>query len=158
MKYYSELTNELYDSPEELAQGELLATECCCDDCDDDCSCNEKQLQDEVKQPSKKQLAAKIEEAEKAVDEAHANYELAKKQVEELSKAYLAEVDKIIEPAKKQVKEAEQQRYNAIRDFNNSFGAYQTTYTGAKAANQFVKALNELNNMRRSFFGNSFWF
>ena len=84
--------------------------------------------------------------------------EVAKKQIEELSKTYLESVEAILTPAKEAVKTAEKARYEAIRKFNDSFGAYQVTLTGDKAAKEMLRAMNEMNNMQRKVFNNAFWF
>ena len=95
-----------------------------------------------------------METADQNVKEAYVNYEAAKAKVEELSKKYLEEVNNILEPAKSAVKDAEQLRYEAIRRFNDSYGAYQVTYTGAKAADELMKAISNINSKA---FRDLFW-
>lgn len=168
MKYFSETLKQLFDTPEELAEAEAAVTHCSCEDCDDEiCSCaeckNEEPCQKspavvEEKRPSKKQLAADIDAADEEVRKAYSEYELAKKNVEELSKQYLEAVDAILNPAKQAIKDAEQKRYNAINKFNQEYGAYQVTYTGARAAEEMVKAINDLNSRTRNMFRNMFWY
>ena len=111
-----------------------------------------------LQNPSKKQLAANVDAAEEKLKAAYAEYDVAKKQIEELSKTYLESVDAILTPAKEAVKKAEQERYAAVRKFNESFGAYQVTLTGDRAAKEMMRALNELNSIQRKVFNNSFWF
>lgn len=152
MKYYSEKLNELFDTPEALAEAEATAKKK---------SSKKTKVEEVVPEepctPTKKQLAAEVDAADNAVKEAYANYESAKVKAEELSKKYLAEVAAIMDPAKKAVKDAEQRRYDAIKNFNDSYGAYQVTYTGSKAAEEFIKAIS---NMKRdsSFYKDLFWF
>ena len=50
-----------------------------------------------------------------------------------------------MEPAKKAVSDAEKAKYKAIKEFNDSYGAYQVTYTGARAAEEMLKTLRELD-------------
>ena len=162
MKYYSEKLEKLFDTPEALAEEEALLTECTCKDCDDNvneihtCKCSSKKDNKNVDSPSKKQLAAEVDTAENKLKEAYSDYDVAKKEVEELSKKYLEEVNKILEPARQKVKKAEKERYEAIRRFNDCFGAYQITLTGDRAAKEFRRALNEINSIHRNFFNNTF--
>lgn len=108
--------------------------------------------------PTKKELAAAVTDAEEKVKIAYAEYETAKARAEELSKAYLEQINSILEPAKKAVKDAEQTRYNAIKEFNKNFGAYQVTYTGERAANEMMNAINRLNSRANRFFSDLFWY
>lgn len=156
MKFYSEKLDKVFDTEEELRTAEestdCLAKEDCCKSCSE-CSC-----ENEVKKPSKKQLASDVDDAEAKLSAAYADYEVAKKQVEELSKTYLESVNAILEPAKEAVKSAEEARYEAIKKFNESFGAYQTVLTGDRAAKELVRTMNEINSFQRKFFNHAFWF
>jgi hypothetical protein len=165
MKYYSEKLNELFDTPEALEAAENAVKKSCkhkgCTKTDvnnlnDKCDC--KDASKNVEGPTKKQLAANVDAAEENLKTAYAEYEVAKKQVEELSKTYLESVEAILTPAKEAVKKAEQERYAAIRKFNESFGAYQVTLTGDRAAKEMMRAINEMNSVQRKVFNNAFWF
>lgn len=156
MKFYSEKLNQVFDTPEQLEEAEKNVK-----------SVSKKRaVKEQVSQaseevvdtqtPTKKQLAADVEAADDKLKEAYANYEAARARVEEISKKYLEETKEILDPAAKAVKDAEKARYAAIRKFNDSFGAYQVTYTGAKAADEMLKAINNLNE--RSLIKNLFWF
>ena len=153
MKFYSEKLNQVFDTPEQLEEAEKNVK-----------SVSKKRaIKEQVSQevvdtqtPTKKQLAADVEAADDKLKEAYANYEAARTRVEELSKKYLEETKEILDPAAKAVKDAEKARYAAIRKFNDSFGAYQVTYTGARAADEMLKAINNLNE--RSLLKNLFWF
>lgn len=151
MKFYSEKLDKLFDSAEELQLAESASTK----KKSKKIVVEEPVVEKQPEVPTKKQLATAVEAADEAVKEAYANYETAKANAEELSKKYLAEVNAILEPAEKAVKQAEQKRYEAIRNFNNSYGAYQVTYTGARAADELVKAINSLNSKS---FKDLFWF
>lgn len=160
MKYYSEKLDKVFDTPEALEEAED-AVVCSCNKVDDDfndknlnkCDCKE-----EVKAPTKKQLASDVDAAEEKLKAAYAEYDVAKAQVEELTKTYLESVEAILTPAKEAVKNAEQARYDAIRRFNESFGAYQTVLTGDRAAREMIRAINEINSMQRKIWNNAFWF
>lgn len=165
MKYYSEKLNEVFDTPEALEAAENAVKKSCkhksCTKTDvnnlnNKCDC--KDASKNVEGPTKKQLAANVDEAEEKLKAAYAEYEVAKKQIEELSKTYLESVEAILTPAKEAVKKAEQERYAAIRKFNESFGAYQVTLTGDRAAKEMMRAINEMNSMQRKVFNNAFWF
>lgn len=141
MKFYSEVTKELYDTPEQLAAAELKFN-------------NQNVAKRMVKPakneknpevPSKKQLATEVELADQKVSEAKANMELARQKAQELSKKYLEEIDAILEPAKKELTNAQKARYDAIQRFNDAYGPYSTTYTGARAADEFARAVADIS-------------
>ena len=152
MKFYSEKLDMMFDSVEELQKAESTKSK------------KRKTVAEDSKEnssdvtPTKKQLASEVEAADEALKEAYSNYDSAKTKVQDLSKKYLTEVNEILEPAKKAVKEAEQKRYDAIRKFNDTYGAYQVTYTGAKAADEMVKAICNINNQANKLFRDMFWF
>lgn len=148
MKFYSDVTKKLYDTLEQLEEAERLAG---------GNPANNKRMakqetKEEVKIPTKKQLASEVEAAEVKVNEAKANLELAKQRAQEISKKYLEEIDSIMEPAKQQLKDAQRARYNAIQRFNDTYGAYTTTYTGSKAADEFARAVADISTFFPSLF------
>ena len=159
MKYYSEKLDKVFDTPEALEEAESAV--CTCNKVDDNFK-NEKlgdtEKKDLNKIPSKKQLAADVDDADAKVKDAYAEYEVAKKQIEELSKTYLESVDAILTTAKEAVKKAEEERYEATRKFNNYYGAYQTVLTGDRAAKEMIRAINEINSIQRKIWNNTFWF
>lgn len=160
MKYFSEKLNRVFDTEKELKaeEAKLDSTQETSNNEDSRLKDVEKVKENSVsKAPSKKQLAAAVEDAETALKEAHANYDVAKQKVEELSKKYLEEVDAILNPAKDAVKKAEQNRYEAIRKFNESYGAYQVTYTGERAAQEMLRTIHDIDKIHRDIF-RSFWF
>lgn len=142
MKFYSEVTRQLYDSQEQLVEAERAFNS---QNVNKRMAKSDKLLKnEEMKIPSKKQLAAEVEAAETKVSEAKANMELAKQKAQEVSKRYLEEIDAIMEPAKQQLKDAQKARYDAIQRFNETYGAYTTTYTGARAADEFAHAVADM--------------
>lgn len=150
MKFYSEVTKQLYDTQDQLVEAELKFNN---QNVNKRMAKAEKLVKNE-ELPTKKQLAAEVEAAEQKVSEAKANMELAKQRAQELSKKYLEEIDAIIEPAKQQLKDAQKARYDAIQRFNEAYGAYTTTYTGARAADEFARAVADMT----SFFPGLFRF
>lgn len=155
MKYYSEKLDKIFDTAEALKAAEAEATPCELDDVDDDIK--EAPKKEIAKAPTKKQLAANVDDAETKLKEAYADYDVAKQKANELSKKYLEELNAILDPAKDAVKKAEQNRYEAIRKFNEAYGAYQVTYTGDRAAQEMLRAVNEINSIHKKFWDN-FWF
>ena len=155
MKFYSEKLNQIFDTPEELQAAEA-ATKSTVKKKKAAATPAEKPVES-PEAITRKQLAADVESAEQSVKAAYADYEAAKVKAEELSKQYLAQVDAILEPAKKAIKDAEQKRYQAIKNFNEKFGAYQVTYTGARAADEMIKAMNSINSQANRIFRDMFW-
>ena len=156
MKFYSEKLDQMFDSMEELIKAETPKKKRAKKDIP--VQEVENPVDQDTKEPTRKELAAAVEQADEKVHAAYADYETAKIKVEELSKKYLEEFNAIIEPAKSAIKNAERERYDAIRRFNDSFGAYQVTFTGAKAAEELVKAMNNIDGRISKLFSNSFWF
>ena len=150
MKFYSEKLDKLFDTPEELQAAETPKKK--------KKAVAEQSIVDETATvPTRKELATAVEAAEERVKQAYADYETARGKAEELSKKYLEEINAILDPAQKSVKEAERLRYEAIRNFNDSYGAYQVTYTGAKAADEMMKAINNINSRASKLFRDMFW-
>ena len=154
MKFYSEKLDKLFDSQEELiaAESSVKTSKRRKSGVD-----NTPTTESVNQSPTRKELAAEVESADEAVKIAYANYETAKRKVEELSKTYLNELNSILEPAEKAVKEAEHKRYEAIQRFNDSYGAYQVTYTGARAADEMMKAISSINSKANKLFRDMFW-
>lgn len=135
MKYYSETLKKVFDSPEELEKAEKDAKAV------------------EVKTAeTKKALAKRVEEATNAVSDAYAEYEKAKDKAAEILDKSNAEVAKILQDAKDVIKKAEEEKYKAIRLFNEKFGAYTTTYNGEKALKEFDSIINRLDNWNNLLF------
>lgn len=160
MKYFSDVTKEMYETPEALEEAEAAYLEAR-DGCNDDVSELNPELTTNVEnkepqKPTKKQLAKDVEDAEQELQAANSELSIAQKQVEELSKDYLKAVDEILAPAKKRVQEAQQAKYNAISRFNAEYGAYQVTYTGSRAAEEMLRAMDALNARTAHIFRN-FW-
>ena len=153
MKYYSEKLDKLFDSQEQLEAEETKASKKKPKKVEPNTDVN---TVPEV--PSRKELAQAVELADAAVSDAYANYESAKIKAQELSKKYIEEIASIITPAEQAIKDAEQTRYAAIKKFNESYGAYQVTYTGAKAASEMIKAINNINKNTNNLVRDFFWF
>lgn len=151
MKFYSEKLDKMFDSMDDLIAAETPKKKKAAK------VTPVEETPTEPAVPTRRELAAEVEAMDSKVKEAYAEYDAAKAKVEELSKKYLAEVNAILEPAQKAVKDAEKNRYDAIRKFNDSYGAYQVTYTGARAADEMMKAISNINSKASNIFRDFFW-
>ena len=150
MKFYSEKLNKLFDTPEELQAAETPKKK--------KKAVTEPVVTEEsATVPSRKELASAVESADEKVKQAYADYETAKAKVEELSKKYLEEINAILDPAQEAVKEAERLRYEAVRNFNDNYGAYKVTVTGSRAAEDMIKAISNINAHATNMFRDMFW-
>lgn len=150
MKIYSELTKEFYESVPECEKAEKAYEK------EQKKLAEEKEIAEANKSKEKKELAKAIEEADKKLVEANELYEVAKKQAAELIEKSNKEVSEILDKAEKTVTEAEVTKFNAIKAFNDKFGAYVTTISDEKAANEFNRSVERFNNTLKSFLRN-FW-
>lgn len=157
MKFYSDITNEVYETPEALEEAEAKYLETSIEEVDDVCEEIAEHLHVAVdEKPTKKQLAHNVEVADEKLKKANSELEIAQQKVEELSKEYLQMVDDILNPAKKAVADAQKEKYDAISAFNDQYGGYQVVYTGSRAAEEMLKCMNRLDAITRSAF-RGFW-
>lgn len=149
MKYYSEILDQKFDTEKELLRAER----------------EHEKAQSEKKEElagakaetavskEKKILSDAVTKAEEELSVAYDELDVANQKVKTLSKEYLKQVDSILEPAKKKVKDAQQKKYEAIKAFNEKFGPFRTIYTGQKAIDEFSR----INKLADDFW-NRFWF
>lgn len=135
MKFYSEQLKQFFDTEEQCLAEEEKARNAA-----------------EEKKITKAKLAKAVDDAEKDLDEAYTGLEEAKKQVAELQKEYDAKVDAIMNPAIDRIKECVAARAAAIKNFNDNFGVYTTTYTGNKALNELAKMDKIFDNIFSRFY------
>lgn len=135
MRFYSDELKKMFDTEEQCLAEEEKA-----------------RVAAEEKKVTKAKLAKAVEDAEKDLDEAYAGLEEAKKQVAELQKEYDERVDAIMNPARDLIKECTKARAEAIKEFNDNFGVYTTTYTGNKALNEFAKTANMIDQFWKRFY------
>lgn len=135
MKFYSEQLKQFFDTEEQCLAEEEKARNAA-----------------EEKKITKAKLAKAVDDADKDLDEAYAGLEEAKKQVAELQKEYDAKVDAIMNPARDRIKECVAARAAAIKNFNDNFGVYTTTYTGNKALNELAKMDKIFDNIFNRFY------
>ena len=135
MRFYSDELKKFFDTEEQcLAEEEKARAEA------------------EEKKITKAKLAKSVEDADKALDKAYENLEWAKEKVAELQKEYDAKVDAIMNPVQDEIKECTKARAEAIKEFNDNFGVYTTTYTGNKALKELAKAEEMLNKFWKRFY------
>ena len=134
MKYYSELLNKPFDTEKECLQAEKEFK-------------RQQAKEDATKSAisaDKKFMAGKIEEANIKLKEANENYKLARNKAAEILEKSNKEVEVILDEAKEVVRKAEQTKLEAVRAFNEKYGAYTTTVTGEQATEEFNKAISKL--------------
>ena len=135
MRFYSDELKKFFDTEEQcLAEEEKARVEA------------------EEKKVTKAKLAKAVDDADKDLDEAYAGLEEAKNKVAELQKEYDEKVDAIMNPARDLIKECIKNRAEAIKEFNDKFGVYTTTYTGNKALNEFAKTANMIDQLWKRFY------
>lgn len=137
MKYYSETLKKLFDTPEQLQEAE-----------------NEVILANQKTELTKKEMATAIERAEIKLDEAYKNYEAVREEAANILDTSNKQVEKMLKEAKQVITSAEQERANAIVEFNKQFGTYKVNYTGdrAKRESQRVnKMVEDLFSMLAPF-------
>lgn len=135
MKFYSEELKQFFDTEEKCLAEEEKA-----------------RVAAEEKKVTKAKLAKAVEDADRALDNAYESLEKAKAEVEKLQKEYDAKVDAIMNPVKDHLKLMQRQRADAIKQFNDKFGVYTTTYTGNKALNEMIKMDKIFDNIFRRFY------
>ncbi len=138
MKFYSEELQKLFDTEKELKDAEKAF--------------KDRQL---VKETTKKELSQKIEDADKAVDDAYKNYEKAREYAAKLMDESNKEIIKIMEDAKAAIAKAEKARTDAIIAFNQQFGTYRANYSGERAKRESERVnrlIEDLFNSTGSLF------
>ena len=111
----------------------------------------------------KKILADNIEKADEALDKAYNEYNIAKDKVNELMKEsddkinliveeYNEKMSSILDPAKKAIKDAQENKYKALSEFNDKFGVYNVRYTGDRAYKEFQRVSSWINDIFNRMF------
>lgn len=136
MKYYSENLNILFDSQEELEKAEKEATER-----------KEKEAAEKAQVSKEKKACSDIVKAADAkVEDAREKFLAARKEAREI----LDEADKkareVIRAASKELSAAQEERYDALKNFNDKYGPYTMSFTGEKAYTEWKKAVEMFNN------------
>lgn len=142
MKYYSDVLDKLFETEDELKKAESLVEE-------------EKKKNEELKKvesKEKKQLSQEIEKADKELDEAYLLYEKAKQDMINLKKETDKKCAEILDNAKKQLKEAQNKKFDCIKKFNDQFGPYKVSYTGDRALTEMNRHFSWFDDLISNFF------
>lgn len=142
MKYYSDTLGKLFETEKELNEAEAAQ------------KAEEEKKHELIANASKekKELAAKIENADKELDEAYKDLDAAREVARKVQRDALKKVEDILHPAEERVKKAQAYRYDAIREFNRKYGAFTTKLTGAKAAEEMSRAWRAFDHFFDDFF------
>ena len=100
----------------------------------------------------KKELSDAIQDASSKVTEAEDAYKEAKEKASAIVKAANDKATELLKAVIKDVDKARESRMNAIKAFNDEFGAYEVRYTGNKAVEEYNKFVRDMN---KAF--NNFW-
>lgn len=137
MRYFSDELKQFFDTEESLLAAEETA----------------RQKQESAK-ATKAKYAKAVEDAEAEIDAARKAYDDAEAKVAELQKEYDEKVKEIMDPAVQRYVEAKRARATAIKEFNDKYGTYTTTYTGNDALNELEKFTSRFEKL----FHNRFFF
>ena len=142
MKYYSEELNKVFDTAEELntAEAEKHKAE------------EEMNRKNALASKEKKELANAIEKADEELDEAYKQLDLAREKAKEIQREALKKVEETLHPAEEAVKAALDRRYKCVKEFNDKYGVFTTTLTGAKAAEEMSRVWKTFDNFLDDFF------
>ena len=75
----------------------------------------------------------------------------AGKKAEKIINEAKKQVKNILDPAKKEISDAENARMEAIKEFNEKYGVYTETFSGDKAVEQYNRVLNQFNSTFENF-------
>ena len=140
--FYSEVLNKYYDSEEACNEAEKKYLE----------AKKKDELTKAETSKEKKALAASVETADHKVNSAYHDLEVAYNQADEIIKDAKIKANKLIEEAKNKLKSAQEEKYKALSNFNQKFGAYTTTYSGDKALEELRRMNSWINDVFSGFF------
>ena len=161
MKYYSDITEKVYNTEEDLkiAEKGFLASKA-------EEEKKGKSLTDKgdseksAVSARKKELSTDIREQERAVTAAYKQLEEAKKTAQKIMAQARHDADEVIKEATEVLNNEISIRKDLIKQFNEEFGPYTVTYTGERAEEEYYKALNRIKALFESnpFFLFPSWF
>ena len=105
----------------------------------------------------KKEMADTIQKAEDKVSAALTAYDKAKEEASKLITEAKEKAKTILKEAEASYSSAVDERYDAIRKFNEEFGAYTTTYTGKRAQEEYDRAMRKVSRWFDNFFFPFVW-
>ena len=144
--YYSDVLDTEFDTVEELEKAEQEA--------------QKQRTEVATENNGKKELALKIEQIDKQIEEAKRDYVSCRESLEKdyatLLRKQRAELEdfrtnceKSLAEKRKDIRKSETERYDALRSYNEQFGAYKKYITGKDAEREWRK-------ITEMFFNNSF--
>lgn len=92
----------------------------------------------------KKQCANAIDLADQKVRAAYDNYEKVKVEVAKILEESNAKMTQLINDATALIREAENERRDAILNYTSKFGTYQKVYTGNRAIEECQRMQNQI--------------
>ena len=141
MKVYSELTKKFYETVEDCEKAEKEFEE------EKEKLALEKATKDREISKRKKELSDKIEAAEKSADEAYKRYCKVKEETDNDLAECLKKCKERLSESKRELIKCEEDKTNAIREFNQEFGTFQKRYTGDKAITEFNRWVNTFDRL-----------
>lgn len=147
MKYYSETLKKLFESEDELVAAEERAEKL-----------NKEEQEKKNKISALKKIAAtKVEVAVKAYEKAADAYEKKKTEVLEILDKAEQEAADIINEANKEAekqlqlandefKKAKKAKFDAVAEFNKSYGPFKTTITNEQVEKEYDRFISDLDN------------
>ena len=120
MKYISEITGKTYNTADECIEAEKAFAET-----------------KKTESQRKKELCAKIDEAEKLISEAHEKDKVVREEVRKEFEALKAK----LQESRKAIDDAELKKYEAVSEFVKEFGPYKKTFTGEEAIKEYNKSV-----------------
>lgn len=146
MKFVSELTSKVYDTPEACMEADeaYLAEQRKAEE-----MAKQAEEQENIKKAAlsklKKELADAVTKADTELNRALENYGVARDEAAELLEKSNKEVAAILDSAKKEVEEAREAKKQALLEFNRKFGPFKVSYTGEKAKQEYQRLSKELD-------------
>ena len=151
MRYYSEQLDKFFNTEKECIEAESEVERK---------AEIEKKKQEEkaiADQKLKKELAKKVDDAETALTEAYDSFKKKKEEADNFLKDAKIKYEKILDDAASDVRAAERNKMEAIKEFNSKFGVYSKVYNGDKA----IKEMTRINSFLTDLFNfnglDKFW-
>lgn len=143
MKYFSEVLNRTFDTPEECDKAEREAAEA-----------EAERVKEEEKSKSlvskkKKELVSQIADADKTVEKASKEYDDAYAEAKQIIKDANDKAAEILKAAARKKADACEQRMLRIKEFNEEFGPYTTTYVGDRAQEEYNRIMKKMRDTFR---------
>lgn len=104
----------------------------------------------------KKELADEVEAAETKLNEAWKLLDEKNKEAREIVRKAKEQASTLVKPYEDAVNEANERKWEAIRNYNSQFGAYGVQYTDERALNEYNRFTDYINKVFNSFWNNNF--